>query len=54
VGIMGDMSEARPRVPAELTADSPLVRVRGMALMAGVTVKRKEMPGTSRMKRLRG
>jgi hypothetical protein len=54
VGIMGDMGEARPKVPAELTADSPTVRVRGLALMAGVTVRRKEMPGTSRMKRLRG
>lgn len=52
VGVMGDMSEARSKVPAALTADSPLVRVRGMALMAGVTVKRKEMPGTTRPKRL--
>ena len=52
VGIMGEMTEARSRVAAELTADSPAVRVRGMALMAGITVKRKEMPGPSRTKRL--
>lgn len=44
-GIMGDFSEARSKVAAELTADSPVVRVRGMALMAGVSVKRKAMPG---------
>jgi hypothetical protein len=47
VGVMGDMSEARSSVPVELSASSPTVRVRGMALMASVTVKRKTMPGTS-------
>jgi hypothetical protein len=52
-GIMGDFSEARSRVTAELTADSPVVRVRGMALMAGVSVKRKGMPG-ERPRLLRG
>ncbi len=50
VGIMGDMSEARSKVAADLTAASPTVRVRGMALMAAITVKRKDMPGTSRPK----
>jgi hypothetical protein len=44
-GFMGDFSESRSRVAAELTADSPVVRVRGLALMAGVSVKRKAMPG---------
>lgn len=42
IGIMGEMGEARSTVPAALTAASPVVRVRGMALMAGVTVRRKE------------
>ena len=45
IGIMGEFSEARSKVPAEITTDSPVVRVRGMALMAGVSVKRKAMPG---------
>lgn len=44
-GIMGDFSQGRDRAPAELGADSPLVRVRGFALMGGVTVVRKPMPG---------
>ena len=44
VGIMGQMGEARSKVPAELTTASPTVRVRGIALMAAVTVRRKEMP----------
>jgi hypothetical protein len=52
VGIMGDFSESRSRVAPRLTPDSPVVRVRGMALMAGVRVKRKDMPGeTPRMLR---
>jgi hypothetical protein len=45
VGIMGDFSEARPKAPPELGPDSPVVRVRGLALMAGVSVRRKAMPG---------
>jgi hypothetical protein len=53
VGIMGDFSEARSKVAPELTPDSPVVRVRGLALMAGVSVKRKAMPG-ERPRLLRG
>ncbi len=53
IGIMGDFSEARSKVEAELTPDSPVVRVRGLALMAGVSVKRKAMPG-ERPRLLRG
>ena len=45
VGIMGDFSEARSKVEPELVADAPVVRIRGLALMAGVSVKRKAMPG---------
>jgi hypothetical protein len=53
VGIMGDFSQSRDKVPPDLRPDSPLVRVRGVALMAGISVVRKPMPGESR-KRLRG
>jgi hypothetical protein len=45
---MGDFSQSRDKVPAELTASSPVVRVKGLALMAGVTVQRKAMPGEGR------
>jgi hypothetical protein len=48
VGVMGDFSQSRDKVPAELSAASPVVRVKGMALMAGVTVQRKAMPGEGR------
>jgi len=48
IGIMGDFSQSRDKVPAEITAGSPVVRVNGFALMAGVTVQRKPMPGESR------
>lgn len=44
-GIMGDFTEARPRVAAEIGPDSPTVRVRGFALMAGVSIVRRHMPG---------
>lgn len=45
MGLMGAFEQGRDRVPPELTANSPVVRVRGMALMGGVTVTRKRMPG---------
>lgn len=48
VGVMGDFSEARAKAPAELGPDSPVVRVKGMALMGSVTVRRKPMPGEDR------
>ena len=48
VGIMGDFSESRSKVAPDLRLDSPIVRVRGLALMAGVGVKRKDLPGTSK------
>ncbi|HEX6248475.1 MAG TPA: DUF1707 domain-containing protein [Nocardioidaceae bacterium] len=51
VGIMGDFSQARDKAPAQLTAGSPVVRVRGLALMGAVNVRRKAMPGTSRRSR---
>lgn len=45
VGIMGDFSQGRDRIEAALDANSPVVRVKGFALMGGVTVVRKPMPG---------
>lgn len=57
VGIMGSFEEARSRVVPEPDPGSPHVRVRGLALMGAVTVKRKQMPGEPkppRRPRLRG
>jgi len=54
VGIMGAFEQSRDKVPAELTADSPVVRVKGVALMAGVTVTRKGPPRQRKRKMLPG
>jgi hypothetical protein len=51
VGLMGAFDQARDKVAPELGPDSPLVRVNGFALMAGVTVQRRPMPGQRRSKR---
>jgi len=51
VGIMGAFDQARDKVAPELGPDSPLVRVSGFALMAGITVHRKPMPGERRRRR---
>lgn len=48
VGILGDFDHARDKAAPELTGDSPVVRVRGLALMGGVSVRRRPMPGTPR------
>ena len=48
VGIMGTFDQARDKVDAVLGPDSPLVRVNGLALMAGITVQRRSMPGERR------
>jgi hypothetical protein len=48
---MGGFDQARDKVQPELGPDSPLVRVTGFALMAGVTVQRRPMPGQGRRKR---
>lgn len=48
IGIMGAFDQGRDRVEPELDDSSPLVRVKGVALMAGVTVVRKGMPGTGK------
>jgi hypothetical protein len=54
VGIMGAFDQSRDKVEAELGPDSPTVRVKGVALMAGVNVVRKPMPGEERRKKLPG
>lgn len=48
IGILGDFSQSRDRVPAEIGPDSPIVRIKGFALMGGVNVVRKPMPGEPR------
>ncbi len=48
IGIMGEFSEGKSKVAADLRPDSPVVRIKGMALMAGVGVKRKDLPGTTK------
>jgi len=52
VGIMGAFDQARDKVEAQVGPDSPTVRVKGVALMAGVTFKRRPIPGEERRKRL--
>jgi len=54
VGLMGSFEQARDRVEAQLTPDSPVVRVKGFALMGAVTVVRKGPPKTPLRKRLTG
>lgn len=40
-GVLGDFKEPSGKVPEALTADSPVVRVRGVAVLGDVTVKRR-------------
>jgi hypothetical protein len=49
--VMGEYSEQRAKVPAELAADSPVVRLRGLALMGSVHVQRKGSPAQDRQRR---
>jgi len=51
IGIMGAFDQARDKVAPDLRPDSPVVRVNGFALMAGITVHRKPMPGQGPRKR---
>jgi hypothetical protein len=48
VGIMGGYSGPSSLVRADLDDSSPTVRIRGVAIWGGVSVKRKPMPGQSR------
>ncbi|MER7607802.1 DUF1707 domain-containing protein [Nocardioides sp. NPDC127503] len=40
-GVLGEFNEPSAKVPEALTADSPVVRVRGLAVLGDVTVKRR-------------
>jgi hypothetical protein len=46
-GIMGGYSGPSDKTAPELDADSPVVRIRGFALMGGVSVSRRPAPGAS-------
>ena len=46
--IMGDYGQGKDKVPADLGPGSPIVRVRGLALMGSVQVVRLPPPGTPR------
>lgn len=54
VGIMGGFAQSGDRVDAQLDANSPTVRVKGVALMGGVNVTRRRMPGEKKRRRLKG
>jgi Cell wall-active antibiotics response LiaF, C-terminal len=45
IGIMGGFSGPSGKVPAELTPDSPTVRIRGLAFWGGVNVRRRAVRG---------
>jgi DUF1707 SHOCT-like domain len=47
-GIMGGYSGPSDKTPADLDANSPTVRIRGVAIWGGVSVDRKPMPGERR------
>lgn len=48
---MGGYSGPSNRTAAELDANSPTVRVRGVAIWGGVSVERKPLPGDSGSRR---
>lgn len=48
VAVMAQFGEDKEKVPAELTAESQIVRVRGVSVMGNVSVQRRGMPGTAR------
>jgi hypothetical protein len=48
VPIMGEFHQGKDKTPAQLSPDSPIVRVKGMALMGSVSVQRLPPPGTPR------
>lgn len=51
-GIMGGFGESKAKVGADWDEDSPVVRIKGVAVMGGVGVTRKPMPGEKKPKRL--
>lgn len=48
VGIMGGYSGPSDKVPAELDENSPVLHIRGFAIMGGVSVSRKRAHGSRR------
>ncbi|MEP7090072.1 MAG: DUF1707 domain-containing protein [Nocardioidaceae bacterium] len=52
IGVMGEYSEIRAKVPFDADLGGPAVRVRGLALMGAVHVQRKGQPGEAARKRL--
>lgn len=44
--IMGEFGQGKDKVPADIGPDSPVVRVKGLALMGSVNVVRLPPPGT--------
>jgi hypothetical protein len=48
VGIMGGYSGPSGKVPAELDENSPVLHIRGFAIMGGVSVSRKRARGSRR------
>jgi hypothetical protein len=46
VPIMGEFHQAKDKVAPQLSADSPIVRIKGVALMGSVSVRRLPPPGT--------
>jgi hypothetical protein len=46
VPIMGEFHQAKDKIAPQLGPESPVVRVKGMALMASVSVQRLPPPGT--------
>lgn len=52
VGVMGEYTEQRPRVPYDAEQGGPVVRLRGFALMGSVHVQRKGPPDEMVRKRL--
>ena len=46
VPIMGEFHQAKDKVAPQLGPDSPVVRVKGLALMGSVSVQRQPPPGT--------
>jgi len=52
VGIMGDFSQGKDKVAPEVGPESPLVRLKGVALMGSVSVTRKGPPEIKRPRRM--
>jgi hypothetical protein len=52
VAIMGTFDQTRDRIEPDIGPESQVVRVSGLALMAGVSVHRRPMPGQGRGRRL--